>query len=206
MTLGSPAKRVVGASGAPGREVVRSFIAVAVPPEAAERLRAAQDRLRQAAPEVKWVRPDGFHITLKFLGGVDRERLGEVWQSVTRAIAGVGPFTMRFRGVGAFPNVRRARVLWAGITDGAAELTDLAGRVEGACAEHGFAREERPFQAHMTLGRVRSPTPNRDLEAAVAELESEDLGEAGVDRVLLMKSQLTPQGAIYTVLEQWPLG
>jgi len=184
---------------------VRSFIAVPVSPEAAALLAAAQEVLRRADPTVKWVDPDGFHITLKFLGSVAHDRLQEIWQSVTRALPGATAFTMRFRGAGAFPNPNRARVVWAGVAQGAAELTALASQVEQACLAHGFAPESRPFHPHLTLGRARQPGPNPELFAAIAALEQEDLGEVQVDRVVLMRSELTPRGPIYHVLQDHPL-
>ena len=183
-------------------ELTRSFIAVPVPPEVVEKLRAAQERLRSACADVKWVSPDGFHITLKFLGGVERERLDAVWRDVSHSLTDCRAFAMQFRGVGAFPSPTRARVIWAGVVEGAAELEALAERVEQACTEHGFERENRPFQAHLTLGRVRDPGPAPELAAAMGELSEADLGQARVDRVLLMRSELTRQGAIYHELEQ----
>jgi len=182
-------------------DLIRSFIAVAVSPEAAEKLGAAQARLRPVAGDVKWVNPDSFHLTLKFLGAVERGRLQETWGSVSEALAGAKRLAMRFRGVEAFPSRTRARVIWSGVEDGKTELSGLAERVERACGEHGFERENRPFQAHLTLGRVREPVPNERLAEAIAELEHEELGETAVDRVLLMKSELTPKGARYTVRE-----
>jgi len=183
-------------------ELIRSFIAVPAPPEVAEKLRAAQERLRSAPADVKWVSPDGFHITLKFLGGVERERLDAVWRDVSDSLTDCRAFAMQFRGVGAFPSPTRARVIWAGVVAGAAELAALAERVEQACAEHGFEREKRPFQAHLTLGRVRNPAATPELAVAVRELGEADFGGARVDRVLLMRSELTRQGAIYHELEQ----
>jgi 2'-5' RNA ligase len=182
-------------------DLIRSFIAVTVPAHSAEKLRAAQDRLRAANGSVKWVKPDGLHITLKFLGGVENDRLRAVWGSVTAALDGERQFIMRFRGVGAFPSAGRARVVWAGVAEGAHEMAELASRVERACAGHGFPREDRPFRAHITLGRVRQPRPNEGLAAAMAELADTALGEARVDRVVLMKSELRPEGAVYDVLE-----
>jgi 2'-5' RNA ligase len=187
-------------------EPIRSFIAVKIPPEAAEVIGAAQVRLRAAGGDVKWVEPESFHITLKFLGGVERERLMEVWRATTEALDGSAAFTMRFRGIGAFPNAGRARVVWAGIVEGADELTEMAARVEAACATHGFERERRPFRAHVTLGRVRRPAANPALEAAIGEQAEAELGEARVDRALLMKSELTRAGAVYHILEETVLG
>ncbi len=187
-------------------EPIRSFIAVKLPPESAERIRAAQERLRAADADVKWVDAASFHITLKFLGGVQQDRLSALWRSVTAALEGSRPIALHLRGIGAFPNPGRARVVWAGATEGAEELAELAARVEEACEKHGFERERRPFRAHLTLGRVRRPRPNAELAAAIAEQAEVDLGEAHMDRVLLMKSELTRAGAIYHILEQIPLG
>lgn len=183
-------------------DLIRSFIAVPVPPEAAGKLHTAQETLRRAAPAVKWVDPNSFHITLKFLGGVLPDRLQQTWQAVAAALGGAPSFTMRFHGLGAFPSANRPRVIWAGLTDGAADLTALAARVEQACAAFDFAPEARPFHSHLTLGRAREAKPDPDLSAAIAQLAQEQLGEVPVDRVLLMKSELTPRGAIYHVLQE----
>lgn len=178
-------------------ERVRSFIAVAVPPEAAELIRAAQERLRKAEPRIKWVNPAGFHLTLKFLGEVEMGRLTATWETVDGALEGMGAFSMRFRGVGAFPSLSRPRVVWAGVAEGARELSEVAKRVERACSEHEFEVESRPFAAHLTLGRAREPGPNPALTELMKELADAELGQAAVDRVLLMRSELTRQGAIY---------
>lgn len=186
-------------------DTIRSFIAVKMPPGAVDRLRQAQDRLRAAEAGWKWVDPDAFHITLKFLGNVEQSRLSALWESVCEAAAGSPPFTMALRGLGAFPNLDVPRVAWVGIDEGAAALVGLAAKVEQACELHGFEPERRPFRAHLTLGRARRPAPNPGLAAAIEELADADLGEAGVDRMLLMKSQLTPRGAHYDVLEEYLL-
>jgi 2'-5' RNA ligase len=183
-------------------ETLRSFIAVKLPPEALARLAEAQARLCKAEPGWKWVDPKSFHVTLKFLGAVPRADLEALWRSVTEALAGAPAFAVTLRGLGAFPNLRAPRVAWAGIERGAAELTALAEKVEHACAALGFAGEKRPFAAHLTLGRAREPKPNLDLARAIEELAEVELGEAAVDRVLLMKSTLTPKGAIYEALAE----
>ncbi len=183
-------------------EFIRSFIAVKIPPDSAEEMSAAQQRLRAADASVKWVDPKGLHITLKFLGSVERERLTDVWRSAEQALNGSRAFTMRFQGVGAFPTLSRPRVIWAGVAEGAEELADLAARVEAACEKHGFERERRPFRGHVTLGRVRRPARNAALEAALAAQAEAKLGEARVDRTLLMKSELTRAGAVYHILEE----
>ena len=185
---------------------IRSFMAVAVPPESAEGLREAQERLRAVEPRIKWVNPDGFHITLKFLGGVEPQRLSALWNAVSEALDGLMAFTMRFRGLGAFPSANRARVVWAGVNDGADELIEIAKRIEQVGGKHGFEMESRPFTAHLTLGRAREAGSNPALAAAIQEMAGAELGQVRLDRVLLMRSELTRQGAIYHELEQKLLG
>jgi 2'-5' RNA ligase len=186
-------------------EPLRCFIAVKLPPEATESLREAQARLRAAEPGWKWVNPDTFHVTLKFLGQVERERLQATWQSVSEAIGGTEEFTLALRGLGVFPNLRAPRVAWAGISAGADELTALAAKAEEACSQHGFERERRPFAAHLTLGRAREPGPNSALAAVVQEFENSEFGGGPVDKVLLMQSTLRPTGAVYTVIGEQAL-
>jgi 2'-5' RNA ligase len=186
-------------------ELIRSFIALKVPPGAAKRIAAAQQQLRTAGADWKWVDPDSFHITLKFLGDVETGRLESLWRAAAASIQGTPAFAVMFRGIGAFPNTVRARVVWAGVQDGASELMRLASGVEDACAACGFERERRPFHAHLTLGRARRVGPNPALAAAIERLAMMSVGEAPMDRVLLMSSRLTRSGAIHNVLDEEPL-
>ncbi len=183
-------------------ELVRSFIAVKVPAAAAEQIRSAQERLRAVGGGWKWVNADSFHITLKFLGAVERSRLAALWRSMQEAVEGTPAFTVTFRGVGAFPSRSRARVVWAGVERGAADLAGLAVKVDDVCAAHGFEREKRPFRAHLTLGRARRPGPDPTLAEAMKELAGAPLGETCMDRVLLMKSELSRSGAVYSILNE----
>ncbi len=152
-----------------------------------------------------YLSPESFHITLKFLGGVEPARLQGVWEAARAALAGAERFCCHLHGVGAFPNTTRVRVVWAGVEQGRTELIEIAQRVERACTIFGFAPENRPFQAHLTLGRVKEPVLNPELAEALEGFASEPLGEVWVDSVLLMKSELTPKGAVYTVLERHAL-
>jgi len=184
---------------------LRCFLAVRLPSQAIDRLSEAQQHLRQADDRWKWVKPESFHITLKFLGDVERERIPALWESIRFALAGSRVFRMSFRGLGLFPDSRAPRVAWAGIHDGATALTELAHKVEQTCAEHGFEPERRRFTAHLTLGRARRPSHNARLIAVIDEFADVDLGRADVTHVALMRSELTRAGAIYHVLEEHPL-
>ena len=151
-----------------------------------------------------WVPPDNVHLTLKFLGGVETARLGDVEGALGAAAAGHRAFDLEVHGLGAFPTRTRPRVLWAGVSAGGAEAGALAASVDGALAALGFARDGRAFAAHVTLGRVREPRANLRLGAALDTAEA--FGRQRVARVSLMRSELSPKGARYTELASVPLG
>lgn len=161
------------------------------------------ERLRPLAPDVAWVGRDNFHLTLKFLGGVEAARLDAIGAALMRAVGGGGPFEVALRGLGGFPSPTRPRVLWVGVEQGAAAMAALAGRVDASLAHLGFEPESRPFSAHVTLGRVR--TPQRDRRLAEALGAGGAFGRQRVEHVSLMRSDLSPRGARYTELAAVPL-
>ncbi|MFQ6132194.1 MAG: RNA 2',3'-cyclic phosphodiesterase [Armatimonadota bacterium] len=185
---------------------VRSFVAVLLDHALRERLADAIRELRCHRADVKWVEPGNLHLTLKFLGPVAEERLPAVEQMVGQVAAAAGAFDLTCRGLGAFPNLRRPRVVWAGVQQGAKELTELAKGLDARLQELGFQREKRPFSAHVTLGRVKSPINLHRLTEAVEGQQEADFGPMRVTAVHLMKSTLTPSGPIYAVVQESALG
>ena len=161
------------------------------------------DELRPLVHDVAWVAPDNFHLTLKFLGPVDAERLATLTETLASAAAACPSFPLEIRGLGAFPSPARPRVLWAGIEAGAAPAAMLATRLDEALATLGFAREARAFSPHVTLGRVRQPHAQPRLAEALGG--SRRFGRVDVARVSLMRSDLSPRGARYTELAPAPL-
>jgi 2'-5' RNA ligase len=186
---------------------VRTFIAVELDEELRDNLRHIQDRLaEQVAPgSVRWVRPEGIHLTLKFLGDTTVDQLEEVKAALARAAADVGPFTFTVTGLGCFPNSRRPRVAWVGIQ----ELTGTLARLRDAVEEHvaplGFPTEKRPFSPHLTLGRVHrraSKSEVREIGEVVATSTIGIVDEMTVTSVSYIKSDLQPRGAVYTTLSE----
>lgn len=169
-------------------------------------LNDAVEKLRSGAGGVAWVASDNLHLTLKFLGGVEPDRMERVATALATAAAGGTPFDLALRGLGAFPSPTRPRVIWAGVARGGAELAALAGEVEKLLAPVGFAREERPFSAHVTLGRVREPRRDPALATALGAAATREYGGFRVESVALMRSDLSPRGARYSVLGSWTLG
>jgi len=144
------------------------------------------------------VSPDNLHITLRFLGEVDDTRVAELGGVLDEAAAGLPRFGLGIRGLGAFPTLTRPRVIWAGVGEGAGALRTLAGRVESGLARVGVPAEDRPFSGHVTLGRIREPRHDPGLAATLASGASRYFGTLSVERVCLMRSDLSPRGARYT--------
>ena len=188
---------------------LRVFIATAISGEAHQALEQVIDGLRLELPSgVTWVRPEGIHLTLKFLGNVKREPLSRLQEAVASGVIAHSPFRLRLSGVGVFPNRRRPRVLWAAVQGELEALGDLRQMVEDAAVTVGFPPEGRPFSPHLTLGRVRRDASEALLERISAAVAAVDLPYSGpwqVSSVQTMRSILHPAGAEYTVLESAPL-
>lgn len=176
---------------------MRTFIAVELPEEIKKKIGEIQAPLKRTNAFVSWVKPGNIHVTLKFLGEVPEERIEEVFEATEKAVEGAERFTMSLKGMGGFPNLKRPRVIWIGTGSGEEALSLLAKRIEEEMEKIGFPREKRGFSPHFTIGRVKSP---KNIEQLAARVESSDFQteEIEVAEVVVMKSQLTPSGAIYT--------
>jgi 2'-5' RNA ligase len=169
------------------------------------------DRLSSRAGPgvVRWVRPEGIHLTLKFLGEVESDRIEEVSRRIWAVAQGHRAFRVQVAGVGCFPSPQRPRVVWVGVKEQAGTLAGLQNDLERALSAIGFAREDRPFNPHLTLGRVRreaSPVDAARVGALIAGQSEELLGEVEVREVTLFRSDLRPTGPIYSALAVAELG
>jgi len=180
---------------------VRCFVAVAVDdPGVLDALRRFQAGLAGSGGDLKPVDLENIHLTLKFLGDVDEGLLEEVKRVV--ASLSFEPFRMALSETGAFPNLRRPRVIWAGVSEGVDELAAIYGELEAGFVGLGFKREGRRFSPHITIGRVRSGR-NRDLlMEEVLRHRDADFGGFMVGSVKLKRSVLTPRGPVYTTLTE----
>jgi len=189
-------------------QTLRTFIAVELDQELKTTLAGIQARLRGAVPPraVRWVQPEGIHLTLKFLGDTPMDKVEQVKAALARAAAQISAFTITVGGVGCFPDVRRPRVVWVGVHEPSGCLERLWRAIESQVAPLGFPTERRPFSPHLTLGRVQryaSSSEVRDIGQAVAALASEMAGaqdEMAVTWAAYIKSDLRPTGAVYTTL------
>ena len=179
---------------------IRSFIAVLISDDLKRRIAVVQEDFKKAAPDVKWVEEENFHITMKFLGDTRTDELDAIREAIEAAIGDLPPFAAEISGAGAFPNPRRPRTVWVGITSGVDQLAEIAKRIESALETIGFPKEDRPFKAHITIGRVKDDRGVGKLAGALQEAESVQLGTVNVASVAIMKSELRREGPIYSVL------
>ncbi|HEX2098865.1 MAG TPA: RNA 2',3'-cyclic phosphodiesterase [Rubrobacteraceae bacterium] len=180
---------------------MRSFVAIFPPTDAHPAVARVLQATRNSIGErvVRWVRPENVHLTLKFLGDIQREDLGNLCAALEKACAIHTPFDASLAGLGAFPSERHARILWAGIGAGSEQLSSLAADLDSVLTPLGFEREERTYTPHLTLGRIRGRPANLDLPQIVL-----DLGFP-VRRVDLVESMLTPKGSIYRIVRAFTL-
>lgn len=180
---------------------MRTFIAVELDKPAKECLARLQAELKESGADVKWVYPENIHLTLKFFGEVTEEKIPEIIQILKEIAHSVNYFRVEIKSVGAFPNTKSPRVIWAGIEQGKENLLQLAELTEDGAVKLGFLKEERKFSAHITIGRVRSPKNKAALLQAMEQIHFEPLSQ-GVKSVVLFKSTLTPKGPIYEKLAE----
>jgi 2'-5' RNA ligase len=185
-------------------ERIRSFVAIDVAPPVLKALQGLHAELARHKADVRWVRPEGLHMTLKFLGYVEAPRLEKVRAALEAAVREHAALRARVHGLGAFPSLRRPRVLWVGLEgDG---LAELAAAVDAALEPLGFEPEKRAFTPHVTLGRVNSlrgwPALEEDFKAHL----DDDFGDSDVTAVTIYQSTLRRDGAVYTALWTIPLG
>jgi len=174
---------------------MRTFVAIDISDEIRSKIRDLIQTLQPAAPQIRWARPEGLHVTLKFLGEVPLGKL-ETIQATLASVRSPVPIALRVQGAGYFPNERSPRVIWLGV-DGGKELLELVEQVEENFRTLGFAREKRPFSGHLTLGRLRMPGKIVALQELLREREPLALGSFVARELFLYESKLSPGGSEY---------
>jgi 2'-5' RNA ligase len=184
---------------------MRMFIAIDLDKGIKENLFALIDKLSEKSKHIRWVRREGMHLTLKFLGEIKEERIPEIENSLEKVVRNYRPFSLKIKGTGYFPLERKnPRVLWTGV-EADKTLSLLQQELESQMEKIGFPREKREFHPHLTLGRVKAPS---HIQEAVDELErhKESLfGEMTVKKIIFFQSILRPSGAEYNTLSEYQL-
>jgi len=183
---------------------IRTFLAIDLPKEIKDELDKIQNRLKPKVEGVRWTRPDGIHLTLKFFGYVVGDDHSSISAAVKSAIKGIKPFTLELGTIGAFPGPTRPRVIWIGIGGQIKELIDLQKNLDRNFEQIGFAPEDRAFKPHLTLGRLKIPGSAVGFPKVLEEGKNYQAGSFRCGGLTLFRSDLRPTGAIYTRLEEFP--
>ncbi len=179
---------------------IRTFIAIEIPLEIRTAIDELQEILKQDRSDVKWVKSQNIHVTLKFLGNIMRSQVEVIADALERIANDFTSFSVYVKSIGTFPNINRPRVIWVGAETDNNELIRLAGAVNEALAPIGFEKGERPFKAHLTLGRVKGMKGVERVMERFAKNRDFDAGNFTASSVIVMQSELMPTGAVYTPL------
>lgn len=184
---------------------IRSFLAIDPPEEVLRGIGAIQSRLRKLVEgDIRWVRPEGIHLTLKFFGDIFAADVANIATVVEKAAERERSFSLAIGGAGAFPDPHRPRVLWLGMNGDVERFLVFQKGLDQALLQIGFPREERPFRPHLTLGRIKTSKGLIGLARALEKGEEYSVGRFIAAGLSLMQSELTPRGAIYTKLKWFP--
>ncbi len=188
---------------------IRSFLAFDLSDEVKGELKSLIALLEPKSKEVRWVQPERVHGTVRFFGDVEEELLlGKLSEVIARELRHQAPMHLVGRGLGVFPNWRYPKVLWAGLAGDTDAMRSLHRRLEEAFGEFGFAPDDREFRLHLTIGRAKKARfkGREALMQMVEKMADREFGEIAVDALVLYRSELTPDGPIYTPLKRFSLG
>ena len=186
-------------------DAIRAFIAIELPSAILGEVDQIEARLKPQVPPdtVRWVKADNIHLTLKFLGQVPSDQMDLITSALRTTVASHAPFALEVSGAGCFPNAHRPRVVWVGVKDDGHRLHALQRAVENAIAPLGYPTEVRDFTPHLTLGRLARDVRQIDQKKIGEVVEAAAVGSLGrweVKQVALIRSDLKPNGAEYTIL------
>lgn len=181
----------------------RVFCAVELPAEVRARLEDHVRRLREEVPDVaaSWSRVENIHLTLKFFGNVEVERISRISEAAERGVKEFSTFQIGVGGTGVFPRPSRPQVLWIGVADPSGQLTALQKEFENECAVEGFPKEDRAYKPHLTIARLRKPDGGRQLAEAHLQMKFDPI-QVEVKEIVLFRSELSPKGSKYTPLSK----
>lgn len=188
--------------------MIRSFLALELPPSLQKAVVRLQTQLQAVLTPVKWVKESSLHLTLKFLGDIDSFAIETIREGVGSVVQEYQGFSLGIQGLGVFPNLQRPRTLWLGVIGERAVLDSLVSALDQELERQGFLRETKPFHPHLTLARIKPPS--REIGKILATSgflgDSATIGEFSVTHVSLFKSELRPEGSVYTRLWEVPIG
>ncbi len=182
--------------------MIRAFLAIDLPESYRIGLAAVQEYLKKSGADVRWTSVTGIHLTLKFFGEIEESQVDTLAAAASDITCVTPAFTLSVQGVGTFPSPKSPRVIWLGLSGQTEILAHLVENLEQVFAPLGFAPEKRHFTPHLTLGRVRSSQGREALSRSLQTVSMPDFPELLVEQLVLFRSTLRPQGALYTPLRQ----
>jgi 2'-5' RNA ligase len=186
---------------------IRAFLAIDPPEDILQAMSRLQEKLkREISGRISWTKPQGQHLTLKFFGDISTEDVKNICSAVQNRVASEPSLNLKIEKLGLFPDARRPRVIWCGVTGDVEKLSVLQKQLDSDFAGIGFPMEDRPFQAHLTLGRIKDSRGLTGINEALIKYSAFAAGEFNCTELILFQSRLTPQGAIYTKLAEFALG
>lgn len=187
-------------------ESIRAFLAIEPPENVLEVVSQVQEKMKgEIKGQISWTKTRGQHLTVKFFGNTSQADVSEISAAVKNRAAGFPPLTLAVEKLGVFPDLRRPRVLWAGICGDVDKLMALQKDLEKDFEKIGFPREDRPYRAHLTLARIKAPPAESVISKSLALHRNFATEKFVCHELILFRSRLTPQGAIYTRLAEFPL-
>ena len=185
---------------------IRAFLAIDPPENILQAMFRLQEKLkREISGRISWTKPQGQHLTLKFFGDISTEDVNNICSAVQKRIVSESKLNLKIEKLGVFPDARRPRVIWCGISGNVEKLTALQKDFDSDFVDIGFPREDRPFQAHLTLGRIKDSSGLTGIDEALTKYSEFTAGEFNCTELILFQSKLSPQGAIYTKLAEFAL-
>ncbi len=179
---------------------IRTFIAIEINESVHREIAHVQEDLKKAKERISWNKPTNIHLTMKFLGAVEENKIEPIAGVINNIAKDTPAFTTHVKNLGAFPNFRRPRVLWVGVENALEQFREIARNIENELSSLGFTKENRKFTPHLTIGRVKSLPSKQFIE----KVKNYDFvgGEIHVREIVVMKSDLRPTGAVYTPLKK----
>ena len=159
------------------------------------------EKLKTYGPKVSWVKKENIHLSIRFLGNIHEQKIKEIKEIMEKATKDITPFLLKPVGLGAFPNSKRPRVIWVGLSE-SAPLEKFHVNLEKGLKTLGFEKEERKFKPHFTLARIKTATHGKHLAEAIAKYSNFSTPSFLIQDIVLFKSELRPEGAKYTALER----
>ena len=186
---------------------IRAFLAIDPPEDILQAMSQLQEKLkREISGRISWTRPQGQHLTLKFFGDISSEDVKNICTAVQKRVVSEPKLNLKIEKLGVFPDARRPRVIWCGVTGDVENLSVLQRKLDSDFAGIGFPSENRPFRAHLTLGRIKDSRGLTGISEALIKYNAFAAGEFNCTELILFQSNLSPQGAVYTKLAEFALG